>query len=765
MKKFFFSSPLTAAILAALTFAACSDSDTIADGNSVNVVNTADNAIQFGTYMGTQNTRAYRGSYEGGQIANETNTDKYLTDLTKTGFGVFSYYTGDKDYREADKTWTTGSSWKTTETNKYPNFMYNQELTFDATKSWIYSPVKYWPNGVDADNKDGNPSYTATQSAAGKLSFFAYAPFTTVDDDNYVAPTGQLIPTSVEAKKTSNTDGIKAMSTNTSPTDVWVKYEMSNAAADKAVDLLWGMNGKISYDETDGEDPAVGAIGTAYNENLTKQAVKDKVKFLFKHALSKVGGATANGTETLTGDPAQCGFAVVVDVDKNSETPAVNGQSNQTTYFNSDFSNEVTLVTIKEVKIRDANTYDNEINNSTTSTVQGLPNYGWFDIETGEWSAETGTSGTEGNGATYSIKANKDDDNVTNETYTLNEKIKEIGAGKFGATGEVKKLADASGTKWDNAYPVGVTLTPTPLFTNENVPGLLLIPAQDATLYVTVDYIVRTADPNLNAGYSEVEQVITNKVTLNSTNIDPNKYYTIIMHLGLTSVKFEAKVTDWTQTSDATFNEDGTVNEGAKENAKEIWLPSNVVNYNTWDVSAPATFKAMGESSTLTVKLNDATLDYAATASNGKYKVTIPTGDDWLSVNSEGKLTAKPNTSASSRTSIIEIETVTTNGVTLKKQFSITQAGYRLSLSETSQVVSVTDGDSQNVDVTASGYTITVSGGDGYGDYKNADGSDKPLTTNSTSFKVTGTVGQTYTVTVSHTGGATATTTVTIPNP
>ena len=752
MKKFFFNSPLTAAILAALTFAACSDSDTIADGNSVNVVNTADNAIQFGTYMGTQDTRAYKGSYNGGQIANVTNSDKYLTDLTVTGFGVFSYYTGENNYRNADYKWDTGSSWKATKApTNYPNFMYNQELTYDGAapdkKEWIYSPVKYWPNGVDADNNSKNPSYTATQSAAGKLSFFAYAPFTTVEGADYTG----TVPNGVTAKETNNGKGITAMSTNTSPTDVWVKYEMDNAAANEAVDLLWGMNGKISYDETDGENPAVGAIGTAYNENLTKQAVGDKVKFLFKHALAKVGGATANGEESSTGDPAQCGFAVVVDVDKNSETPQVNGQSGQTTYFNSDFSNEVTLVTIKEVKIRDAYTYNDEIHN-TTSAEKGLPNYGWFDIETGKWSAETGTSGTKGNGAIYSITADNKSTNLVNDdtAYTLNEKIKEIGAGKSDG---VKKLADTN-TKWSTANPVGVTLTPTPLFTNENVPGLLLIPAENATLYVTVDYIVRTADPNLAAGYSEVEQVITNKVTLNSTNIDPNKYYTIIMHLGLTSVKFEAKVTDWTTTSDATFAEDGTVTEGATENAEEIWLPSNVVsaNSNSWTINPTSlSFAAKGESTALTsVSLNSTTLTYSTTASTSNY--TITENEDWLSVESDGKVTATANNaSTASRTALIAISALNSSNVTLTKQIAVTQAGYKLVLSVSGKEVTVNDGDSQNV---TSRYDYVISGGDGKG---TASG-------NSGTINVDGTPGQTYTVTVTHTpSNATATTTVMIP--
>ena len=702
-----------------------------------------------------RSTRAYRGSYTGGQIANEANATKYQTALTTTGFGVFSYFTGAKDYRSADYTWTVDGVWKKDNTAKYPNFMYNQELTYDTTKDWVYSPVKYWPNGIDADNA-GNPSYTATQKDEGKLSFFAYAPFTTVEGDAYTATAegDGIAPDDVTAKKTGNENGITAMTTNESLTDVWVKYAMTNAAANKAVDLLWGLNGKTTYDETDGDDPAVGAIGTAYNENLTKQKVGEKVKFLFKHALAKVGGATANGDEALDGDPAQCGFKVVVDVDKNSNTPGVNGQSNQTTYFNSDFSNAETLVTIKEVKIRDAYTYtvtEDETDNLTNEN--GLPNFGWFDIETGKWSDKTETSGTSGNGATYSITANQNT-NLADDTYTLNEKVKEV------TTYEKHQTTQTDGAKYlvdgDNAWdtsvmPSGVTLQPTPLFTNENVPGLLLIPSQDAVLYITVDYIVRTADPNLAAGFTEVEQVITNKVTLSAASIDPNKYYTIIMHLGLTSVKFEAKVTDWTTTADATFDENGNVTEGSVENTDVVWLPSNVVSANAWSISkSTASYAAKGGDITLTVSMNSTDLSYDTTAAAGKYTLAKVGTADWLTIDADGKLTAAANTTTSKRTATVNVTTVV-NGNTITTPITLEQAGFALNLTASIATVTVKNGDEQNV---TEGYTVSVTGGDGKG----------AETHSAQTITVTGTPGQTYTVTVTHTAsGATATTTVTLP--
>lgn len=66
-----------------------------------------------------------------------------ITTETLAAMGVFTYYTGDADFNE------TAS----------PNYMYNLQYTRSASNYWETSPPQYWP-------------YT------GKLSFFAYTPFT-----------------------------------------------------------------------------------------------------------------------------------------------------------------------------------------------------------------------------------------------------------------------------------------------------------------------------------------------------------------------------------------------------------------------------------------------------------------------------------------------------------------------------------------------------------------------------------------------------------
>ena len=116
-----------------------------------------------------------------------------------------------------------------------------------------------------------------------------------------------------------------------------------------------------------------------------------------------------------------------------------------------------------------------------------------------------------------------------------------------------------------------------------DIPGILLIPGTNGnTLYVTVDYTVRTADKKLANSFTEVNQVITNEVTLGGAapnNLEPNKLYTLLMHLGLTSVKFQAVVSDWQMYSDSSIDEDGHETGGSTDNEASVWLPSNVVAY------------------------------------------------------------------------------------------------------------------------------------------------------------------------------------------
>ena len=564
MKKIY---SLIASAIVAVGFTACTQSDLLEGSTSDASLTSADNAIQFDTYMGKiGTTRA--DDYSAGPITNGEPTDD--NSLKNAKFGVFAYYTHNAVDANANYDPTNTS---TTPSNIAPNFMYNQQIrwsTSDPTNMWVYSPVKYWPNGVDKKNGgSGDPSDNATQEEIQKLSFFAVAPFTETPSTAYDASTDgdrpAQITSDVSVKKNDVTKGINAMTTNAFTGNVWVKYLMPNANEAEAVDLLWGVRGQKVYSETDGTDNGASTdlLGNTYNLNLTKQIVGEKVKFLFKHALAKIGGNTEE-TETYE-EPASntCGFQIKLDVDGNSG-------DDQNTFLGTNFTKDKTLVTVEKVEIMDgASAATAGI--ATSGTTSNLANSGWFNIEQGKWeNVEVATTGS-----TYSITADKDNTLVTDETYSLNPNIKE---GTINVKSSTIASDNWSATSTDNAYTggaTGVVVDAQPLFAKENVPGLMVIPGGSQTLWVRIKYYVRTLDANLSKKYTEVAQTITNTVDLSS--LQSNKYYKIIIHLGLTSVKFEAVVADWETTSDGTYAEDGTYTPGSTPNEAKVWLPSNVV--------------------------------------------------------------------------------------------------------------------------------------------------------------------------------------------
>lgn len=151
-----------------------------------------------------------------------------VDDLSLDGysFGVLAYNTGRYSYADS---------------NVNPNFMYNEDITYSSeTDRWSYSPVKYWPNG------DGEASLN-TGINQEYLTFFAYAPYSDMKEDN---PAGYCIPT------------ISAQAEVGNP---WLVYRI-HADVTQQVDLLYAA-------------PLLDQV---------KPEVDDLVQFNFKHALACV---------------------------------------------------------------------------------------------------------------------------------------------------------------------------------------------------------------------------------------------------------------------------------------------------------------------------------------------------------------------------------------------------------------------------------------------------------------------------------------------
>ena len=220
-----------------------------------------DEPINFAAYSGNAITKA-------GAYGEETTAT-----LKTNGFGVFAYQTtGD---------YTSSAT---------PNFMYNTKVSGD---SWTYSPVKYWPNQIQAGNTDAQP---ATAFQADKVSFFAYAPHVTA-----TASSGAVASTD---------EGIIALTTNATAGDPKVTYKVTDDL-DKQVDLLWAVSNGATWTNVAG-GTNTPTDGKPYL-NLQKPAIGTAIHFYFKHALAQINlKAVAAYDQVAAGGTAQGGVKITI---------------------------------------------------------------------------------------------------------------------------------------------------------------------------------------------------------------------------------------------------------------------------------------------------------------------------------------------------------------------------------------------------------------------------------------------------------------------
>ena len=455
MKKQF---KLMALASATMLFAACSQENLLSPQEQL-AQNPENNVIQFGTYMGKAGTRTVATGTNGSIKDNDA--------LQAKGFGLFAYYTGTNTYQEKNYPDATPTP------TLAPNFMYNEHVSY--TSSWGYSPVKYWPNeSTSGANIDGSNAATAHENG-GKLSFFAYAPYT---------------------EKGTQTEGITDFSSNTTSGDPIVTYVVPAALGD-FVDLLWGTTGTNGVTVLGADQNGVSSNGSGnfyekaildgytVNADLTKQKTNGKVDFAFKHALAKLGGALG------------AGLTIQADVDKDGE---ISGNE-----VASDTRVTVESITITVKAQNDANKY-------VTAAKTGT-----FNLATGKWTPTV------------------QDDEVAMYTYTvsgdaLNNAIKDPGL-----------------TSWDTGLEsiTGVIKDPVSVYSSgSDAAPIILFPGTKPTLNVSIAYYVNTHDTKLNNNMSRVKQVINKTITF-SNMVELNKFYKLAIHLGLTSVKFTASVSNW----------------------------------------------------------------------------------------------------------------------------------------------------------------------------------------------------------------------------
>ena len=267
------------AAASALMLTACTSEDEVLQSSAPQKAEAK--ALGFDVYLPqvTNVTRA-------GDPVGAMTTDKLKT--PGKGFGVFAMYQDGADYATA--------------TFK-PDFMFNEQVHWSS--GWTYSPLKYWPNETIQDSQSSNA--TTPGSSAGdpvvytcdKVSFFAYAPY--VDLSATDLGTGKMttalaIPDPVTPAVTvdaytgnpAQTSGILSYSKENRANDPLVEWKYSTDL-DQNVDLLWGVapNG-MSYQSV---NPNI-YINKTFGLPLTDMVKPDKdqkIKFLFNHALSRIG--------------------------------------------------------------------------------------------------------------------------------------------------------------------------------------------------------------------------------------------------------------------------------------------------------------------------------------------------------------------------------------------------------------------------------------------------------------------------------------------
>lgn len=450
-------------------------------------------AVTFGTYTGNSaTTRA--------GATDPMTTEKMQT----TGFGVFAYNTGADDYTVGGKTGQT------------PNFMYNQKV-YGST--WTYNPVKYWPN---LNNVTDNQSPAATEANDyAKLSFFAYAPY-------------------VETIPANDKNNIVELVANDAVVDPYVKYMFP--ADGKNVDLLWGTAN--STDEnvlgtaqggttlTISTNPEVKGLAPV-NVNLTKQKTDGKIKFFFKHALSNIGGSSTitnsnidnpNDDQNDKIDVKQGGFQAILDINNGSGKKA-----------------STTVVTIKNIQITGRNNApantEGEDESGDPVTVGANDDYvivgGKLNLATGVWTKilkQQTVNDTEG----------IFNHNITSDASTQSEK-NDSNATLSDKLAEPANITNSS--QW-NQLPIGVLTDEAQNVYKDETNPLVFMPGSKPHLVVTVEYIVRTKDDKLKDGWTQVVQKVTKAIDF--PTIEMNKKYNLIMRIGMTDIKFDATVQDWT---------------------------------------------------------------------------------------------------------------------------------------------------------------------------------------------------------------------------
>ena len=516
MKKIFFFAA------AAAMMAACSENDQLALNQELQ--SQQDKGIQFSVYTNRAMTRA-------GQPGS-LNTDALKEG---DGIGVFAYHTNNSKYDERAS---------------LPNFMYNQNVKFDATVGngvWTYDPVKYWPNEFGSNALSEDIDY---------VTFFAYAPYVAVNPttgipvvdlsafekegfaDEFAQYLGYENAADFQVKegykegdevealkmlyaKQQQAKNITSISRNGDKGDPIVRYVV-DTNPQTSVDLLWGVAADESFKGlADGQ--AQIKAGNCYLDLSKQIGTTDSIKWKFYHALAKLNVQIIAAADTAT---------------EGLETykPATNAtdlKSATKIYLRSiDFTGFATRGALN-LHSEDAN-FEYKVS----------PN----------WTNYDGTDLTAGNVTFYDgLKDGKEGytDNInTNETPRgLNPVLIEEPT----TTTWADKQQGIPTKKYVNLFAGAVDDEETEDVDEAASAPIFVIPTNER-MTITVVYDIETRDTllsqNLSDGFTKGSRV-QNKIsqTLQDLKLEAGKAYTIKLVVGIESVKVTVDVADWDDTT------------------------------------------------------------------------------------------------------------------------------------------------------------------------------------------------------------------------
>ncbi len=482
---------------------------------------------------------------------------------------------------------------------------------------------------------------SAESDGQDRLTFFAYAPWV-----NVTPATGRIA-------SGSTTSGIIGLTSNTTTGDPYVKYSV-DFDPENRVDLCYGVSANgLSSSVDDANSPNAIAAGKPYID-VFKPKTGDKIKFDFKHALAALN--------------------VVIDADIDEESHGTTG------YLDGN-----TKIYVREVTFEGFT--DNGMLNLSSSTTPL-----WYEMSTANTLISAGkvtiydgrSNGKEG-------QTNGD---ATNETpKDLNETI-------------IQKATTTNGV------PAASQVN---LFNSTTANAPIYVIPTGQQLKVTITYDVETADEKL-AGFlsdgtthgSSIENKITKNITFNSGSaltLEAGKLYTVSLHLGMTSVKFDAEVSPWptattADNTDLPINKAGTYAVGGTHT---ITAPAAGVT------NAKLQISGLTNSATLTTT-PDGTVVTAATCTTpvgaATQDVTYSVAANTTFYKKSGSITLAETGAATSTTIITVSQSAQALGLSVA---SLDAAGTKITLNSTGAFANTADWS----DVTKTKLTVIKKAADG----------------------------------------------------